>query len=107
MLHKIKKGSDIGEAKQFFAEFGKVLPKLYGKSCQTFTLHTLVKHLHQDAERHGSMTEHSMFSLESSLGHFTKFLKGYRGISLQFIESNLKIQKNNNKKQITTFYLKI
>ena len=87
LLHKIKNNSDIGYAKKLLEEFGKVLPKLYGKGCQTFTLHTLVKHLHQDAERHGSLAEYSMFSIESSLGHFTRSINGQRGISSQFIES--------------------
>ena len=49
LIHKIREISDIVEAKNFLNEFGKVFPTLYGKESQTFTLHTLVKHLHQDA----------------------------------------------------------
>ena len=37
------------------------------------------KTLHQDAERHGSLSEHKIFSLGSSMGYFSISIKGNGG----------------------------
>ena len=87
MLHKIKESSDINDSKLLLSEFRKSSPNLYGKGSQTFTLHTIVKHLYQDAERHGSLCEHSIFTTKSSLGHYQRSIKGNRGISSQYLQS--------------------
>jgi hypothetical protein len=49
-------------------------------------LHAVVKHLIDDAKLHGSISQHSMFSAEGSLGIFKKAIKGNRGVGTQFIK---------------------
>ena len=59
---------------------------LYGEEHQTYTFHAVVNHLVDDAALHGSLSQHSMFSLESTLGTFKNYIKGNRGVPSQFIK---------------------
>ena len=61
------------------------MPKLYGQENLVFNVHTLL-HLIQDVKRHGSLSQHSMFALESSLGYFKKKIHGTTSLSSQFIK---------------------
>lgn len=64
-------------------------PKVLGTGVLTYTFHCLTKHLVSDCAEHGSLVGHFMFSLEGTLGHYRKHLNGTRGLSKQYIKSNL------------------
>ena len=73
--------------KKILAEFVFQFPKLYGESSIVFNIHTL-RHLIQDVKRHGSLSQHSMFSLESSLVYFKNKLHGTKSLSSQLIKGS-------------------
>ena len=58
--------------------------ELYGEKHLTFTFHLVSKHLVDDVIHHGSLTSHSMFSFESTLGFISKAVHGTRGFSQQY-----------------------
>lgn len=86
-MHHYKSSQCIAKAKCLLLYFSSNFFKLFGDDLQTFTFHCLIKHLVIDAERHGSLAGHSMFSLEGSLGYFNRALNGTRGLPNQFIKS--------------------
>ncbi len=58
---------------------------IYGEEHQTYTFHAVVNHLTDDEAMHGSLSKHSMFSLESTLSIFRNYIKGNRGVPSQLI----------------------
>ena len=79
--------SEIPSAKLLLDFFSESYVRLYGLSSSIFTFHIISKHLIEDVVRHGSLSSHSMFSLEGCLGYFRSSLNGTRGFSNQFIRS--------------------
>ena len=93
LLHQVKNNSDIDKAKILIEAFGKSFIKYYGDQNLTFTFHVFMKHLIRDVLLHGSLSFHSMFSVESSLGYFRRKINGTRGLNTQYLISNLSCYK--------------
>ena len=89
MFHQLKKPSDIDNAETLIDTFGKCFIKYYGDQNLTFTFHCVTKHLITDVKLHGSLSCHSMFSAESSLGYFRKKLNGTRGLDNQYLKCKI------------------
>ena len=84
-MHTVKNDENLKIAEKLLAEFVFQFPKLYGESSMVFNIHTL-RHLIQDVKRHGSLSQHSMFSVEGSLGYFKNKLHGTRNLSSQLVK---------------------
>jgi hypothetical protein len=93
-LHTIQSDEDIKNGKELIKLFMNQYVSLYGEEHQTYTFHAVVNHLADDAALHGSLSQHSMFSLESTLGIFKNYIKGNKGVPSQFINGK-------NQKQFT------
>ena len=89
-MHQVKDRSDIQKAKVLIETFGKCFIKYYGDQNLTFTFHLVTKHLINDVLLHGSLSFHSMFSAESSLGYFRRKINGTRGLDTQYLISTFK-----------------
>jgi hypothetical protein len=86
MLHVIKRREkDIECSSILIDTFKKKLIDYYGEKVLTQNIHILLNHLVDDAKKHGSHSQHSMFSFESSLGYYKRALNGNRGLQSQFI----------------------
>ena len=88
-LHTIYDCQQIQFASYLLKMFKETLAEFYHEQIVTYNFHVLNEHLINDATIHGSISQHSMFSLESSLGYFKRALHGNRGISNQIIESKV------------------
>jgi hypothetical protein len=87
-LHTLENLQKATEAKNMLQLFGFSYANLYGLDTQTYTLHAITHHLADDASLYGSLSEHSMFSLESEFGLSVRALKGNRGFINQIIRSH-------------------
>jgi hypothetical protein len=88
MLHVVKRGKkDIKSATKLIDLFKKHLIEYYGNKVLTHNMHIFISHFVDDTIKHGSQSQHSMFSFESSLGYFKRTLNGNRGLHSQFITS--------------------
>ena len=89
-MHTLKSKQNVEIAKYLLKKFSYSYVDLYGEENQTYTFHALVYHLADSALNHGSLSEHSMFPLEGTLGLFKEYIKGNRGIGVQFIAGEVK-----------------
>ena len=81
--------SNIEQARILLSCFSSSYITLYGEKHLSFTFHCLSKHLVDDVLHHGSLSSHSMFSLESTLGFLSRAVHGTRGFSNQYSKSKL------------------
>ena len=78
---------NIEHAKGLLHCWSSTYISLYGEKHLTLTFHLISKHLIDDVILHGSLSSHSMFSLESLLGFLSKSVHGTRGFSQQYSKS--------------------
>jgi hypothetical protein len=89
LLHYMKRGEDdIRNATVFMNLFKKDLIGYYGENILTQNMHILLDHFISDAKKHGSHSQHSMFSFESCLGYYKRAIHGNRGLHSQFMTCN-------------------
>jgi hypothetical protein len=86
MLHYMERGDDdIKDSILLMDLFKQDLKEYYGENTLTQNMHILLNHFIHDARKHGSHSQHSMFSFESSLGYYKRSLHGNRGLHSQFM----------------------
>ncbi len=83
-MHTIHNLDDIEKAGKMLKMFEKGYETIYGYEHLTFTIHAIGSHLADDAKKYGSLSQHSMFSIEGVLGIFKNYIQGSRGAPEQF-----------------------
>ncbi len=86
-MYDFREKNSIEHAQQLIEYFSSTYHKLFGKAVKTYTYHCVSKHLVDDCVKHGSLMNHTMFSLESVLGHFESSLNENKGLHSQFVKS--------------------
>jgi hypothetical protein len=76
--------SELDNIEQFFDEYYKNLPLLYGEKSQLFTVH-VHSHLKEQVVRHGALSMTSCFARESYLGFALTMCHGKKYILEQYI----------------------